>query len=310
VVGWSSTPDLWGRAFRWTRATGMQGLGVGGGLEGSLASAVTPDGTDVCGRSYGTAPSVSFRWSEATGLEDIGTNVWALGISADGGTIMCQGGNNGYLWTRASGLQPLPPFTLFGLVLSQPAWISADGATVIGFGTDGGGDFRVGYRWTAAAGYQSLIPQNVFLMEVTYASPRGDLVLGFAVPSGFQGVLANTTWTTTDNYLRMRGMDLSGWAAGSLSIRGASADLRTIVGNGWQPYGHQEGWIVTVPAGCYANCDDSTATPMLNVNDFVCFLNRFAAGDPFSNCDGSTDAPVLNVNDLVCFQARFAAGCP
>jgi probable HAF family extracellular repeat protein len=30
----------------------------------------------------------------------------------------------------------------------------------------------------------------------------------------------------------------------------------------------------------------------------------------YANCDGSTAAPVLNVNDFVCFQARFAGGCP
>ena len=65
------------------------------------------------------------------------------------------------------------------------------------------------------------------------------------------------------------------------------------------------------PCGaCYANCDGSTGAPVLNVNDFVCFQNRFAAGDPYANCDGSTTTPVLNVNDFVCFQARFAAGCP
>jgi hypothetical protein len=64
------------------------------------------------------------------------------------------------------------------------------------------------------------------------------------------------------------------------------------------------------PAACYANCDGSSAAPVLNVNDFVCFQNSFAAGDSYANCDGSTTQPVLNVNDFVCFQARFAAGCP
>ena len=29
---------------------------------------------------------------------------------------------------------------------------------------------------------------------------------------------------------------------------------------------------------CYSNCDGSTSPPVLNVNDFICFLNRFAAG--------------------------------
>jgi hypothetical protein len=64
------------------------------------------------------------------------------------------------------------------------------------------------------------------------------------------------------------------------------------------------------PAPCYANCDGSTIAPVLNVLDFNCFLNRFAAGDSYANCDGSTIAPVLNVLDFNCFLNRFAAGCP
>ncbi len=61
---------------------------------------------------------------------------------------------------------------------------------------------------------------------------------------------------------------------------------------------------------CYANCDGSHTPPILNVNDFGCFLNKFAAGDPTANCDGSTNPPVLNVLDFSCFLNKFAAGCP
>jgi YVTN family beta-propeller protein len=61
---------------------------------------------------------------------------------------------------------------------------------------------------------------------------------------------------------------------------------------------------------CYANCDGSHTPPILNVNDFACFLNKFAAGDPYANCDGSTTPPVLNVLDFSCFLNKFAAGCP
>jgi choice-of-anchor B domain-containing protein len=69
---------------------------------------------------------------------------------------------------------------------------------------------------------------------------------------------------------------------------------------------------ITVPtcAPCYANCDGSTAAPILNVADFTCFLTKFAAGDPYANCDGSTVEPVLNVADFSCFLTKFAAGCP
>jgi hypothetical protein len=60
---------------------------------------------------------------------------------------------------------------------------------------------------------------------------------------------------------------------------------------------------------CYANCDGGTIPPILNVLDFNCFLNRFAAGDSYANCDGSTLPPVMNVLDFNCFLNRFAAGC-
>jgi hypothetical protein len=61
---------------------------------------------------------------------------------------------------------------------------------------------------------------------------------------------------------------------------------------------------------CYVNCDGSTTAPILNVNDFTCFLNKYSAGDPYANCDGSTAAPILNVNDFTCFLNRYALGCP
>jgi hypothetical protein len=61
---------------------------------------------------------------------------------------------------------------------------------------------------------------------------------------------------------------------------------------------------------CYANCDESTTAPVLNVADFTCFLQRFAAGESYANCDSSTAAPILNVGDFTCFLQRFAQGCP
>jgi hypothetical protein len=63
---------------------------------------------------------------------------------------------------------------------------------------------------------------------------------------------------------------------------------------------------VTFPVvgpACYADCDQSGAR---NVNDFVCFLNRFAGGDQYADCAYDF---TLNVNDLVCFQREFAQGC-
>jgi hypothetical protein len=75
--------------------------------------------------------------------------------------------------------------------------------------------------------------------------------------------------------------------------------------------GGMDVWLAlrTPFSACYANCDASCVPPLLNVLDFTCFLNKFAAGDPYANCDHSTTPPVLNVLDFTCFLNQFAAGC-
>jgi hypothetical protein len=76
-------------------------------------------------------------------------------------------------------------------------------------------------------------------------------------------------------------------------------------------------WACSTPS-CYANCDESTAAPVLNIDDFSCFINRYALAQglpheqqvtSYANCDGSTVAPVLNIDDFSCFINAFALGC-
>jgi hypothetical protein len=92
--------------------------------------------------------------------------------------------------------------------------------------------------------------------------------------------------------------------AGYIAPAGATGPVGVFLANALIPNS------VCVPDGtCYANCDGSTATPILNVNDFICFQERYAAGDSYANCDNSTTAPVLNINDFVCFMQKYGAGC-
>jgi hypothetical protein len=67
--------------------------------------------------------------------------------------------------------------------------------------------------------------------------------------------------------------------------------------------------IIEGTPACYANCDRSTAAPILNVNDFVCFLTSFAEGQTYANCDGSPYPGALTSNVFVCFLNAFVAGC-
>src|SRR5690606_12575391 len=84
------------------------------------------------------------------------------------------------------------------------------------------------------------------------------------------------------------------------------------------PHFARWGCVTEPPPPCYANCDSSTVQPVLNVDDFTCFINNFAAAqslpheqqiEHYANCDGSTIAPALNVDDFTCFINEFAAGC-
>jgi len=55
---------------------------------------------------------------------------------------------------------------------------------------------------------------------------------------------------------------------------------------------------------CYADCDLSGR---LNVNDFICFMNKYAVRAPEANC---TVDGVIDVADFVCFMSEFGRGCP
>jgi len=57
-------------------------------------------------------------------------------------------------------------------------------------------------------------------------------------------------------------VDLVTGAVSTVGTLGATADLRGMA----------------AVRTCYPNCDNSTTPPILNVQDFGCFLNRFAAG--------------------------------
>ena len=60
---------------------------------------------------------------------------------------------------------------------------------------------------------------------------------------------------------------------------------------------------VSIEFPCYADCDGSG---LLDLFDFLCYQNLFAAGAPRADCDGSG---TLDLFDFLCFQNAFAARC-
>ncbi len=61
---------------------------------------------------------------------------------------------------------------------------------------------------------------------------------------------------------------------------------------------------------CYPDCDQSTGPGVLDIFDFLCFGNLFAAGDPYAcDCDTTTGAGVCDIFDFLCFGNAFNVGC-
>jgi probable HAF family extracellular repeat protein len=316
------------RAFRWSSADGMVNLGIMNPGETSIASAVSDDGSVVVGKSATPTSGRAFRWTQATGLVSLGTLPGghyseAYGITPDGSVIVgyseisqgIQTGYRGFRWTSAGGMQSLGWLNGW----DTEAWaISANGLVVVGYGGSAGGHLRA-TRWTTATGQVDLGILSGEVYSYAFATNHdGSIIVGgsgHGVDTGgsvLSPVNRAFLWTPTggmidlNEYLPTLGIDLSGWVL--RNAEGMTPDGRTIAGDG-EHNGIREAWIATVPVTCYANCDGSTAAPALNVADFSCFLQKYAAADPYANCDGSTAAPVLNVADFSCFLQRFAAGC-
>jgi hypothetical protein len=162
---------------------------------------------------------------------------------------------------------------------------------------------------------------------MAYHPWRGTVVMygGSSGPGGLcYGVPCNDTWEWNGSQWRQLEVD-GPRGRDSMDMAWDSARGRMVLFGGNMEGRHtpaDDTWelVCTLPPPvCYANCDQSTVAPILNVDDFTCFINRYAGAlllpqaqqvMHYANCDGSTVAPVLNVDDFSCFINRFAAGCP
>ena len=221
-------------------------------------------------------------------------------VLADGAQLIgTAGAPNGtwvlFSWSVAGGTQVIAQIPYPGE--ASVAEVSADGLVVVGNAGD------TAFRFSGGQ-FQSL-----GLFSVGAANADLSVVIG-----GYETSLVRWTAGTGAQpllpWLQSQGIVLNGYTL--LSVSDMTPNGRRLVGGGRTSGGQFTGFVITLPeaGACYANCDGSTTQPVLNVADFTCFLQRFAAGESYANCDGSTATPVLNVADFTCFLQGFAAGCP
>jgi uncharacterized membrane protein len=129
-------------AALWTES-GLQILGP----SSSFASGVSADGTVVVGQSGNEA----FIWNNVQGIQGVGflpgnSSSYASDVSADGTVVVGQSGGEAFIWNNILGMQSLASVLTTAGVSNLTGWglltataISADGYTVVGYGTNPSG---------------------------------------------------------------------------------------------------------------------------------------------------------------------------
>ena len=155
VLGTCSPSSGGSEVCRWVGIV-PEALGVlPGGLWG-YAYAVTPDGSVIVGSSGSTEGHQAFRWEDGVmvGLGDLpdrsypGFDTDAEDVSADRSVIVgYNGAGRAIIWTRTGGIHDLQHLltTLYGVDLTgwsleRAYGVSANGRTIVGYGTNPSGD--------------------------------------------------------------------------------------------------------------------------------------------------------------------------
>ena len=264
-------PKKSGEAFRWTVAHGFEELGYlpGGAGARSEASDVSRDASVIVGASDSPNGFLeAFRWTRETGMVGLGDLPGshylshASAISGDGaiivGTSYTDIGQQAFRWDADSGMVPLLDNE------GQPFWsqaidISTDGRVVIGNAIfDEVSRTTEAFRWTEDSGLQPLgdLPGGKFESSAVAASGDGSVIVGSSAVFPFDPShqLLEDKAFVWDAAHRMRdlqqllveeyglGESLTGWQL--ISAVDISDDGLSIAGNGFNPDGNFEAWLV------------------------------------------------------------------
>ncbi|HEY2760769.1 MAG TPA: hypothetical protein VGI75_08500 [Pirellulales bacterium] len=239
-------------AFIWTASGRMI---IADSPSGALFNSVSADGVIAVGYIPASGGTQATRWTASTLFQGLGflpgqSSSDAHDISNDGTTIIgvSEGGNGlapaAFRWTQATGMVALSPPDIHNA--SDAFGVSADGSVIVGqYGSDA-------FRWTTANGIVILgdVPDGLTNSTAFAVSADGSIVVGKAnsVSRGFEAFIwdaANGMRSLQDVLTNSYGLDLSGWTLyEGLDI---SADGRTIVGDGMDPNGHLEAFVVVLP---------------------------------------------------------------
>ncbi len=191
VVGYAKAADGQVRAFRWTKAGGMEELAGDGGSE-SRAYGVSSDGRVVVGAVRGSDGRwQAVRWEVGKGMVvlkrgEAEIEGEALGITPDGRVIVGWWHNGGgevraFRWSEGKGFEDLGRFSDGDTAVATN--VSEDGQVVVGWGNREGEEgerYHRAFRWTEGGGMEDLGEVGGGWSRAYGVSGDGRIVVGAA----------------------------------------------------------------------------------------------------------------------------------
>lgn len=252
-------------ASYWSDENGFNVLGdFPGGYESSYAVAVSERGRKIVGSGYGPLFQEAFVWTKDNGLRGLGSlpmdnSSSATNITPDGNTVFgysflaqsetCCDRVQAFRWTESDGMRLL--FDLpQGINVSGLAGVSSDGKAIVG-SLRHDEDTVTAFRWTQEGGLLSLgtLPESNS-SNARDVSDDGRIVIGYVVTSTAD--YESFVWDSIHGMRSLRdvlaseyGMEeqLTGWTLNF--AEGMSNDGRVVFGNGTNPEGKNEAFVIT-----------------------------------------------------------------
>lgn len=306
-------------ACRWVNGGPMEPLGTLTPGESERARAVSADGTVI----VGTSGRLAFRWTPQRGIEALtpgpGWNEWApTDVSADGLTSVgvgydTLGQRNGAIqWPRTGGMRLLFGLGGQGKDDGRALAVSQDGSMTVGYELKPDGQFRT-VRFAAVWPEDGGPPRDlgagnpaIFSSHGFDVTDTGEMVIATARTRDRD--LIGTAYTAQTGFIMLQerleaafGLGqgaLDRW--GILKISGNSEALLLQRGTS-NAYA-----VVYWPGYCITDCELDGA---LDVFDYLCFLNKWTANDPYAcDFDEATGPGICDTFDFVEFGTLFARG--
>ncbi|MFQ5674350.1 MAG: T9SS type A sorting domain-containing protein [bacterium] len=251
--------------FRWRQGSGLIDMGtLSGGTSDGSAYGASFDGSVIVGStssSYsGAQNQEAFRWTAGSGMVGLkstygsGTYSTAQAVSADGSVVVGWSGNaintelEAFRWTQGTGIVGLGDLN-GGKFESMAYDVSSDGKVIVGGGYSVMGGEAVKWENNQLVGLGDL-PGGDYYSVAFGVSRDGSVIVGTSTSTnGGEAFIWDQTNGMRNLYqllMEHYGIDLTGWTL--MSADAVSDDGLTIIGEGTNPSGSPEGWIVTLPA--------------------------------------------------------------